>query len=71
MMQQNMKFNPNFTQTSLSLPTVILLLAKYLDEIFTATGYFDNWESNQLAVSSLSQLPRHSWPRHNVITVAG
>ena len=58
MMQQNMKFNLNFTQISLSLPTVILLLAKFLDEIFTATGYFDNWESNQLAISSLNQLPK-------------
>ena len=66
MMQQNMKFNLNFAQTSLSLPNVILLLAKFLDEIFTATGYFDNWESNQLAINSLNHCPRH-----NIITVAG
>ena len=71
MMQQNMKFNLNFTQTSLSLPTVILLLAKFLDKFFTSTDYFDNWESNQLAISSLSQLHRHNKPRHNIITVAG
>ena len=46
MMLQKMKFNLNLTQTSLSLPTVILLLGEFLDKIFTATGYTDNWESN-------------------------